>query len=432
MICCLASGTAALAEEAAGQKLPGRPPPPRRATCRVRQTAAAPLPVNPSPAGHRELAHQCHDRAGRGQPGRLRANHRRRGQDAGVHPERPATARRRPDQCRQQGAVLQSADQQRRGQAAPSPTVPEHRAQDLPARLRPGRRRTAGTSRSRKARRSESSSTPRPIRRREPRRPKDGRRWSRRPRALPRSRSPPKRFLRDRTPQSPSWRHGPGTRVRADSRRSKTRRKENHGPDHPGPGRVGDPPQRAVRPSAGTETASQHRPRSRPKKPRPNRPRFRSRCAVAPPPPPLRVGAADARFSGHPLTLDLIDISLVDFFRLMSEEGGINVVMDPEIKGNLSIKVVKVPWDQIFEAAMMNNGLDKQIDGNLVRIARKSTLQEEAKQRESTQEGQPPRRGPGDQDQAPELCEGGRVHPAAHASRRPSAVRWSSTSGPIP
>jgi len=91
----------------------------------------------------------------------------------------------------------------------------------------------------------------------------------------------------------------------------------------------------------------------------------------------------NSQYGGQPLTLDLIDIPLVDFFRLMAEEGGINVVMDPEIKGTISIKVVKVPWDQIFDAALVNNGLDKQIEGNLVRIARKATLQEEAKQREA-------------------------------------------------
>src|SRR5437867_11477722 len=66
----------------------------------------------------------------------------------------------------------------------------------------------------------------------------------------------------------------------------------------------------------------------------------------------------------------------------MAEEGGVNVVMDPEIKGTISIKVVKVPWDQIFDAALANNGLDKNVEGNLVRIARKATIQEEAKQRE--------------------------------------------------
>jgi type IV pilus secretin PilQ/predicted competence protein len=91
----------------------------------------------------------------------------------------------------------------------------------------------------------------------------------------------------------------------------------------------------------------------------------------------------DSKFSGQPLTLDLIDIPLVDFFRLMSEEGGINIVMDPEIKGRVSIKVVKVPWDQIFDAVLTNNSLDKQVEGTVVRIARKATLQDEAKQQES-------------------------------------------------
>jgi type IV pilus secretin PilQ/predicted competence protein len=100
-------------------------------------------------------------------------------------------------------------------------------------------------------------------------------------------------------------------------------------------------------------------------------------------PPPKMVMFPNSRFSGQPLTLDLVDMPLVDFFRLMAEEGGINIVMDPEIKGRISIKVVKVPWDQIFEAALANHSLDKQVEGSLVRIARKSTLQEEAKQQES-------------------------------------------------
>jgi type IV pilus secretin PilQ/predicted competence protein len=98
---------------------------------------------------------------------------------------------------------------------------------------------------------------------------------------------------------------------------------------------------------------------------------------------PSIVQSSGSRFSGQPLTLDLIDIPLVDFFRLMSEEGGINVVLDPEVKGRVSIKVVKVPWDQIFEAVLANNSLDKQVEGSVVRIARKATLQDEAKQQES-------------------------------------------------
>ena len=98
---------------------------------------------------------------------------------------------------------------------------------------------------------------------------------------------------------------------------------------------------------------------------------------------PKSIPESEARFSGMPLTMDLLDMPLVDFFRLMAEEGGINIVIDPEIKGEISIKVVKVPWDQIFEAVLANHNLDMQVEGTLVRIARKSTLQEEARQRES-------------------------------------------------
>jgi type IV pilus secretin PilQ/predicted competence protein len=93
--------------------------------------------------------------------------------------------------------------------------------------------------------------------------------------------------------------------------------------------------------------------------------------------------ANPSRFAGQPLTLDLVNIPLTDFFRLMADEGGINIVLDPSVKGTLSMKVVKLPWDQIFEAALTNNGLDKQVEGSMIRIARKSTLQDEARQRES-------------------------------------------------
>jgi type IV pilus assembly protein PilQ len=92
---------------------------------------------------------------------------------------------------------------------------------------------------------------------------------------------------------------------------------------------------------------------------------------------------SSSRFSGQPLTLDFVDTPLVDFFRLLAEEGGVNIVLDPAVKGTISIKVVKMPWDQIFEAAMVNNGLDKQVEGTLIRVAKKSTLQEEARQQES-------------------------------------------------
>ncbi|MBN2242197.1 MAG: type IV pilus secretin PilQ, partial [Acidobacteria bacterium] len=103
------------------------------------------------------------------------------------------------------------------------------------------------------------------------------------------------------------------------------------------------------------------------------------------PPAPAAVSRTSetSRFSGQLLTLDFVELPLVDFFRVMSEEAGINIVLDPKVKGNISIKVESLPWDQIFDMVLVNYSLDKQIEGNLIRIAHKSTLQEEAKQQEA-------------------------------------------------
>jgi len=99
--------------------------------------------------------------------------------------------------------------------------------------------------------------------------------------------------------------------------------------------------------------------------------------------PPKPAPSQKNRYTGQPLTLDLIEMPLVDFFRLMAEEGGINIVVDPDVKGTISMKGEKIPWDQVFDMALATRSLDKQVEGNLIRITRKATLQDEAKQREA-------------------------------------------------
>ena len=74
------------------------------------------------------------------------------------------------------------------------------------------------------------------------------------------------------------------------------------------------------------------------------------------------------------------DVDLRDFFRLIHEISGLNVVVDPAVKGNLTIVLDDVPWDQALDIVLKNNDLDKQLDGNVLRIATKETLKREAEQ----------------------------------------------------
>jgi type IV pilus assembly protein PilQ len=87
---------------------------------------------------------------------------------------------------------------------------------------------------------------------------------------------------------------------------------------------------------------------------------------------------ATGRYTGEPISVNLKDVDLKDFFRLIHEISGLNVVLDPAVKGSLTIVLDEVPWDQALDIVLQNNGLDKQLSGNVLRIATRDTLKKEA------------------------------------------------------
>jgi len=107
--------------------------------------------------------------------------------------------------------------------------------------------------------------------------------------------------------------------------------------------------------------------------------------AVADPsqPPVVRTAAAiDAkRYSGEAISVNLKDVDLKDFFRLIHEISGLNVVLDPAVRGNVTIVLDEVPWDQALDIVLRNNGLSKELDGNVLRIATIDTMKREANDR---------------------------------------------------
>jgi len=86
------------------------------------------------------------------------------------------------------------------------------------------------------------------------------------------------------------------------------------------------------------------------------------------------------RYTGEPISVNLKDVDLKDFFRLIHEISGLNVVLDPAVRGTLTLVLDDVPWDQALDIVLQNNGLDKQLQGNVLRIATRDTLKREAEQ----------------------------------------------------
>jgi len=87
---------------------------------------------------------------------------------------------------------------------------------------------------------------------------------------------------------------------------------------------------------------------------------------------------AEPKYTGEPISVNLKDVDLKDFFRLIHEISGLNVVLDPNVKGSLTIVLDDVPWDQALDIVLKNNDLARQLDGNVLRIATVDTLRHEA------------------------------------------------------
>jgi type IV pilus assembly protein PilQ len=96
------------------------------------------------------------------------------------------------------------------------------------------------------------------------------------------------------------------------------------------------------------------------------------------PPVAQPVAAPVKAFSGEAISVNLKDVDLKDFFRLIHEISGLNVVLDPAVRGNVTLVLDEVPWDQALDIVLRNNGLSKELDGNVLRIASRDTLKREA------------------------------------------------------
>jgi type IV pilus secretin PilQ/predicted competence protein len=84
------------------------------------------------------------------------------------------------------------------------------------------------------------------------------------------------------------------------------------------------------------------------------------------------------KYTGEPISVNLKDVDLKDFFRLIHEISGLNIVVDPAVHGTVTLVLDEVPWDQALDIVLQNNDLASQIDGNVLRIATQDTIRKEA------------------------------------------------------
>ena len=87
--------------------------------------------------------------------------------------------------------------------------------------------------------------------------------------------------------------------------------------------------------------------------------------------------AARKDYSGKTVSLDLMDADLRNVLRLLSDLAGINIVIEPDVTGKVTLKVEQVPWDQVLDMVLSMNDLGKEQVGNVIRIAKQAKLRQE-------------------------------------------------------
>lgn len=96
----------------------------------------------------------------------------------------------------------------------------------------------------------------------------------------------------------------------------------------------------------------------------------------------------EGKYTGRKISLDFQDADIVPIFRLLADISGYNIVVDPNVKGKLTMKLINVPWDQTLDIILKTFNLGKTVEGNIIRIAPLSVFAKEAEEKAKAKEAE--------------------------------------------
>jgi type IV pilus assembly protein PilQ len=79
-------------------------------------------------------------------------------------------------------------------------------------------------------------------------------------------------------------------------------------------------------------------------------------------------------FSGRPVTFNFQDVPVRTVLQLIAEESNLNIVASDTVQGNVTLRLINVPWDQALDIVLQAKSLDKRRSGNVVWVAPQSEI----------------------------------------------------------
>ncbi len=85
-------------------------------------------------------------------------------------------------------------------------------------------------------------------------------------------------------------------------------------------------------------------------------------------------GVPERGYSGKPVTFNFQDVPVRTVLQLIAEESNLNVVASDSVQGNVTLRLVNVPWDQALDIVLRAKGMDKRRDGSVIWVAPQAEL----------------------------------------------------------
>lgn len=86
------------------------------------------------------------------------------------------------------------------------------------------------------------------------------------------------------------------------------------------------------------------------------------------------LSAGQRVFTGDPISLNLKDADIKDVIRTFAQLTGLNIAVDPDVTGSVTVDFVDVPWDQALDLILRQNNLSFALEGNVMRVGRTERL----------------------------------------------------------
>lgn len=78
----------------------------------------------------------------------------------------------------------------------------------------------------------------------------------------------------------------------------------------------------------------------------------------------------DAKYHGAPISLDVKAADIHDVMRLLADVGNVNIVVPDSVQAKVTLKLKRVPWDQVTCTIAAVHKLTVTVNGNVVLVTK--------------------------------------------------------------